>query len=463
MANLSEYIEGVKDNTSDVMQQLGGSISDVVSRMQGTQVESIATTTLLKSMGGSVEVLTYQLIQLKQERDWIDPANIELIQKYTEEINALAEVISKMKSAIKIDIQFNLSSGSLDVPIKADETQTEKLRTGWGFFIDTVGEGVTFFSEAIDRVGDKLSELGGVAFAAAINGAGGLIEKLAEGNGLSLVTASVLGTLTNAMIVMKEWGELVTQVVEALTLAQQVLNLVLKLTPTNLIIAGIIALVALIGYLIYKVDGWGESWEHTTKTAKFLWSGMLNALKLGWLDFSGMIMNGIDGLRIAWYKFKALMGDESADQEIKILEERIDNRRQEVAETRHAMISDFAAAWESTKKAYGALSWNDKTLEDFAKEIKGKLGMNDSPKGVAVGQAMQTNIKVGQSTESNVAAASTTANGGTKHNYITINMEDLIGVVNINKAGFQESVEDMEGEVTDALLRLLGSAVNVGN
>lgn len=205
MANLSEYIEEVKDNTSGVMQQLGGSISDVVSSMQGTQVESIATTTLLRSMGGSVEVLTYQLIQLKQERDWIDPANITLIQQYTEEINALAKVISSMGSAIKVDIQFNFPQGSLDVPIQGDDTQTEKLRTGWELFIDTVGEGVTFFSEVIDSVGEKLSELGGVAFEAAINGAGGLIEKLSEGNALSLVTASVLGTLTNAIILMKEW------------------------------------------------------------------------------------------------------------------------------------------------------------------------------------------------------------------------------------------------------------------
>lgn len=463
MANLSEYIEEVKDNTSGVMQQLGGSISDVVSSMQGTQVESIATTTLLRSMGGSVEVLTYQLIQLKQERDWIDPANITLIQQYTEEINALAKVISSMGSAIKVDIQFNFPQGSLDVPIQGDDTQTEKLRTGWELFIDTVGEGVTFFSEVIDSVGEKLSELGGVAFEAAINGAGGLIEKLSEGNALSLVTASVLGTLTNAIILMKEWGELVTQVVQALTLAQQVLNLVLKLTPTNLIVAGIIAVIALIGYLIYKIDGWGEAWEHTTQTAKFLWSGMLNAFKLGWLDFSGMVMNGIDALRIGWYKFKSLMGDDSAEQEIKIIEDRIENRRQEVAETRTAMISDFAAAWESTKKAFGSFSWNEKTLEDFVKEMKSKLGMNELPKGVAVGQKVQTDIKVVPSTENNVAAASTTANGGTKHTYITINMDDLIGVVNINKAGFQESVEDMEGEVTDALLRLLGSAVNVGN
>lgn len=464
MASLSEYIVEVKDNTSEVMQQLGGSISDVVGIMQGVQVQSVATATLLTTMGGSVEVLTYQLIQLRQERAWIDPANIALIREYTEEINALAQVISTMGTAIKIDIQYQFPSTGLDVPIQTEGavTQTENLRSGWGIFIDTVSEGVNFFSGVIDGVTQKLKEFGGAAFDAALTGVGGLIEKLSEGNELSLITASVLGTMTNAMIMMKEWGELVTQAVEALTLAQEVLNLVLKLSPTNLIVAGIIALIALIGFLIYKVDGWGESWEHTTQTAKFLWSGMLNALKLGWLNFSGMIMNGIDGLRIAWYKFKALMGDESAEHEIKILEERIDNRRQEIAETRTAMISDFSAAWESTKKAYGALSVNDKTWEDFANEIKSKLGIKE-PQKVTAGQKVQTNIKVGQASEQNVAAASTAASGGTKHNYITINMEDLIGVVNINKAGFQESVEDMEGEVTDALLRLLGSAVNVGN
>lgn len=54
------------------------------------------------------------------------------------------------------------------------------------------------------------------------------------------------------------------------------------------------------------------------------------------------------------------------------------------------------------------------------------------------------------------------ATGGQKHNYITINLKDLIGVLNISGKDFKDSSNQMQQQTEDALMRVLAMATTAG-
>lgn len=358
------------------------------------------------------------------------------------------------------------------------EKQADTLGGKWADFMRKINGGLLQLYSVIGPVVEKLVEFGGAAFDAVANGLGWLVTKLEEGNPWIYGFAIAVGAVMLALAIMKTGMFLaaigqaaLTTVTNLSSLAWWKLNAAMLANPITWIIAGVIALLALIGFLIYKIDGWGEAWEHTVSGVKHLWNGMLNGLKLGWLGFSNAVLNGLDLIRLAFWNNLALMGNKKAKQEMGEIIYGMAKRQKEITDTENEMKADFAAYAESGVKAYGSLSFNDKDFGDFTNEFKASIGFGDGKetsgiadtKGTPGTQQIDTSINTSQGAQNNSNAAATTANGGTKHNYITISLNDLIGVVNINKAGFQESVEDMEGEVTDALLRLLGSAVNAGN
>ncbi|MGJ5643204.1 phage tail tape measure protein [Formosa sp. S-31] len=55
------------------------------------------------------------------------------------------------------------------------------------------------------------------------------------------------------------------------------------------------------------------------------------------------------------------------------------------------------------------------------------------------------------------------ATGGSKHNYITISLESLVGVLNIKGDDFKDSAKQMQDNTTDALLRTLALATTAGS
>lgn len=358
------------------------------------------------------------------------------------------------------------------------EKQADTLGGKWEDFMRKINGGLLQLYSVIGPVVEKLVEFGGAAFDAVANGLEWLVTKLEEGNPIILGLAGIIGALTIALTIMKTsmmataiYQGILTTFTNLSSIAWWQLNAALLANPITWIITAVIALIALIGYLIYKVDGWGEAWQHTTDAVKQIWEGLMNSLKLGWLIFSTSIMNGIDLMRAAFWRFKKLMGDESADGELAIIAERVRGRDKEIEDLEKERISNYALAVESVKNAAGSFRVNDKQPTDIKNDLMSKFGFSNTKENTGIEEAkgpfgtqqITSEIESNQSTSNNSNAATTAVNGGVKHNNITINLNDLIGVLNINKAGFQESVDDMEGEVTDALLRLLGSAINTGN
>ncbi|MCO5290518.1 MAG: phage tail tape measure protein [Chitinophagaceae bacterium] len=92
------------------------------------------------------------------------------------------------------------------------------------------------------------------------------------------------------------------------TAVQWALNAAFWANPITWVVAGIAALVAGIVWVVKKTEGWGEAWEHTVTGAKLLWEAFTNHLRWVWNSSVAGILNGLDNVKLGWYKFKAAVG-----------------------------------------------------------------------------------------------------------------------------------------------------------
>ncbi|MDM1045871.1 tape measure protein [Myroides sp. 1354] len=337
----------------------------------------------------------------------------------------------------------------------------------WAQFMDNLTEKSLMVYQYLGPVVEKLIELGGAALDAAFNGIGWLIEKFEEGDPIIWGVALALGAYTTGMILANTWTKIqagwnliTTGQLWAQVTAWWGLNSAMWANPIGLIIAGVIALAALIGFLIYKIDGWGEAWDNTVNSVKSLWKGFTNNLKLGWLVLENYLMSGIDKIMIAWYKLKSLWNEDAANNALDQINQRSEERKQAMGELAKETIQHYGDALNYREKAVNSLSWNDKGFDDVKNDIKSKLGISDpstTAPGVEDKEGVDTSLNSGGTSgtsKSNTAIAT----GGTKHNYITITMDNLVETINVYAQNVKEGAHQA-GEMTqDALLRILASA-----
>lgn len=100
--------------------------------------------------------------------------------------------------------------------------------------------------------------------------------------GTAFLTWKVVGLITSIITAIKAW----TVATEGLTVAQRILNLVMKANPIGIIITAITALVAVIVYCWKNVDGFKEFWVNA-------WDKMVSGFKtaIKWISdgFSSLI------------------------------------------------------------------------------------------------------------------------------------------------------------------------------
>jgi hypothetical protein len=89
-----------------------------------------------------------------------------------------------------------------------------------------------------------------------------------------------MGIMKAASMAQAGWTAALTLANNLQTASWWQLNAAMLANPTTWIIAGVIALIALIGYLAFKVDGWGQAWDHTMKAGKLVIQGFVETVKL---------------------------------------------------------------------------------------------------------------------------------------------------------------------------------------
>lgn len=305
------------------------------------------------------------------------------------------------------------------------------------------------------------------------------VNAFKEGNIVIRLTTLVLGTLAVAFTATKLTLMAHTAVVGLYNLATtgaifqtgmwtgaaKVLSFTMWTIPIFPIILGIVALIAVIAYVVKYTYGWGEAWKHTITGSKMLFWGFVEKSKSLFTTMVEAFMIGINKLKASWYEFKELIGlGNTSENQMALAKINADtqSRMKAIIDGQNkAKTFDIAADSEFKKAANSIHTDKMKSFSDISTDVKRKLGIQDpttagTNKNVGLLGGDGTGKKGGKNAAQKTNEA--IATGGSKHNYVTINLKDLIGVLTINTNSTKEGIGRMQEDATDSLLRVLAMA-----
>lgn len=411
---------------------------------------------------------------------------------------AQAKILKTGTEAQRAAVLFDVVSSSVGGVNKAlaatPEGRMKQLQNNIGGVQEDIGKLVVFFQTAFssvtqtmlsslsniatwfDTYKDKIyvviqaiAKVLGAAFSLVINVITGVInmfswmyQKFNEGNPIMIAVTGTLTGIAAAAMYFKLQTLYVTIQTALWAKAQWLLNLALSANPVALIIAGIVALIAIIGYVIYKTDGWGNAWKHTVNAMKLVFAAYIESIKFYWNTAVNAIMIGINVIKLGWYEFKEAVGMGDSDENKSILAKihgDIEARKKAIVDGGKAIAKLGLEATQEFVKAGQSLRWNnDRSLGSITSGLIDKLGIAPPKTLGAVGTGSDSGDGGDDKSKMNQAIA----NGGTKHNYTTINLKDLIGVLNIQGRDFKDSANQMAEQTQDELIRVLAMSTTAG-
>lgn len=316
---------------------------------------------------------------------------------------------------------------------------------------------------------------------------GGWIDRLRAGSVPVVVLtwalgslAAAMGLLTLAAKALVAWTSVVAAVQGGWVSVQSALNLSLLACPLTWIVAGVVALVSIVAYLCYRIEGWGSLWEGVVGFMKYTFAAYVESVKLYFTTLVNGIMIGLDKIKLGWYRFKEAcgIGDSARNRSaIAQINADVEARQQAIAQGAQRIAENAGKARESL--AGIRMSWNDKSLADVATRLKNRLGIPAAvPEGTAAGFAtgsaagFATGSATGDftpatatdggfsaplTTGSGAASASAIASAGGAARSVTINLRSLVERI-VFEGGYGDDREAMLSDVENALIRLLQAA-----
>ena len=336
---------------------------------------------------------------------------------------------------------------------KAGETLSGKFNK----LMDSITELALKVYEAISPMLGPLVEFMSAVFSSIGLGIGWLIQKFQEGNPIILLIAGAIGIFTTALILHNTYTAIATAWQNRLTWAVIKTNLAFLANPITWIIAGIIALIAIITYCIVGVSGWGKAWDNTVQGMKYLWEAFILGFKAYWNTAINAFMAGVDLCKLAWYKFKEAvgLGDSKENQAmISQIQNDLQERAKSVAEGYKKAREAGAKAKEAFGKAWDSLEF--KSISSVKDDLMGKLGMKteSSPApGMSpiTGEATTPTIGEGAKAKDNIVT------GGTRQTHINIQIGNLGTDTKVYVSSVREGVENFGAQLKEELLRIVNS------
>ncbi len=208
----------------------------------------------------------------------------------------------------------------------------------------------------------------------------------------------------------------------------------------------IIAVIAVIGYLIYAVDGWGEAWKHTINGAKLLFQAYVESVKLYFNTMVNTVMIGINLIKKGWYEFKESVGiGNSSENQSMIAKINADTnaRKQAIIDGAKKVKDTALKAKDEFVLAGGSLHSNGKGFGTMTTDIKKKLGLEDKgiakPKVPGIGdKGKSTGL---DNTKDNSKTNEAIATGGTKNTVVNITVGEMVGIKAGTVNGSNETIE----------------------
>ena len=335
---------------------------------------------------------------------------------------------------------------------KAGQTLSGKFNK----MMDSITELALKVYEAISPILSPLVDFMAVVFESIGGGIGWLMQKFQEGNPIIWSIAGAVGIFTTALILHNTYTAIATAWQNRLTWAVIKTNLAFLANPITWIIAGIIALIAIIAYCIVGVSGWGQAWDNTVQGMKYIWEAFILTYKAHWNTAVNAFMAGVDACKLAWYKFKEAvgLGDSTENQAM------ISKLQNDLQERAKSVTEGYKKAGEAGVKAKEAFSkaWDSLEFKSF-KEVKdglmGKLGMKteSSPTLGMSPITGETTATTGEGTKTKDNIVS----GGTRQTHINIQIGNVGTDTKVYVSSVREGVENFGAMVKEELLRIVNS------
>jgi TP901 family phage tail tape measure protein len=286
------------------------------------------------------------------------------------------------------------------------------------------------------------------------NGTNGLIGYASEignvardmGNLMPILSGAgtVFSTLTSATKMQALWVGITTTATSLWSGAQMVLNAVMTANPIGLIIVAIAGLVALVYVAINHFDQWGSAvlflmgpfgmLINVIMSIKDHWDSIVNSFK------SDGIIGGLK--RIGLVLLDAVM--KPLQQILEVVAE----------------VDPTGLAQKGLDKIKAFRTANDLVTEGEKAPLKAKAKTEKAivKTPTNLGTPPPATTKLGSGDGKMKKSNEAVATGGTKHNYITIKIENLVGLKADNVSGGKETAKQAGEGIADELLRVLAMA-----
>lgn len=234
--------------------------------------------------------------------------------------------------------------------------------------------------------------------------------------------------------------------------AQWLLNTALSANPIGIIIAGVVALIAVIAYVCTKITGWGSLWKGVVGFMKYSFLAFVDKTKLAFTGMVNGIMIGIDKIKLGWYKFKEACGLGDSDQNraaIAQINADVERRQKAIADGAKAVAENERKAKESLGSIQ--MGWDkNKKISDVREGIKSKIGINDT---------LQQSVAPSTGGKLSVMGSSTQAvtSGGQRSTNVEIHVKSLVERM-VFEGNVAESATEIERNVAEMMFRVLNMA-----
>ena len=312
---------------------------------------------------------------------------------------------------------------------------------------------VDFATKAISAIGNAISKVIGWFKAGR---AGAIVLGIAVGAlaaGLLALKVETLGVAAAAKV-KATFDAIATVSTLGWKAAMDSLNLSFLACPLFWIVSAVVALVSAIAYVIYKTEGWGETWHNVIEYCKLSFQQMGEFLRLRWLQIADFFMTGFETIETGWYNLQSLWDSKAASEGLNKIQADRDRRAAEIAEAQQKV--DELATKRQEMKVW-EVSWkSEKKLSDITDGVKSKLGLNSQ----IIDKVNGDNPDKGSNDSEAGKAANAVAAGGTRNTQITINLGKMADI-NFN-GSVSENAESLQSQLEEVLLRVLYSAQLAG-
>lgn len=239
----------------------------------------------------------------------------------------------------------------------------------------------------------------------------------------------------------------------AWTVASNILNASLWTNPVTWIVAGVIALIAIIGSVIYMFDGWGKTWDNLMNFVRYSWASYKDFFSLVWLQVQDKFMTGIEFMESGWYRLKALWDEEGAAAGLSKINNQQNIRAAEIAKAKGVLETDLKAAGASLK---WEIHRNDKGVGTVATDLKKKLGIGGGVSPISTFTPIEQGKQTGEGNgDTSIGKGNSDSINSGGQRSIVINIGKQIERMEVHVMNAKEGAEEIASMVREELRRTM--------